>query len=302
MTFFSFRQFCRASLRSCRPTRGVIALFILVTFFVHASTTPPKPKPSIIALSPHITEMLFSMGAGEQIIATTEFSDFPEAAKKIPRIGNYLRLQIERIIELQPDYIIAWRNGSPSADLARLAQLGFNIVYSEPKKFTDIASDIKRLGKLSGHEKRANFLADQFLTRLDNIVNTYKNRPLLPAFYELWSKPLTTIAKGSWPQQHLDICGVDNVFYHATSAYPIVGIEQVMVKNIKLIIVPLSKNQTDKQGYSWGKWKNINAVKNQQFIYPNSDKMHRMTLRALDELQSLCAQVDKVRQFYANKM
>jgi vitamin B12 transport system substrate-binding protein len=279
-------------------TSSLLAAILLFGFCNTTQAKSKHTKPSIIALSPHLVEMLYSIGAGEQIIATTEFSDYPEAAKNIPRIGNYLRLQIERIIELQPDIIIAWRNGSPSDDLARLKKLGFNIIYSEPKTFVDIASDIKRLGKLSGHEKNANLLAEQFLTRLRNIVNRYKNKPLLSAFYELWSAPLTTIAKGSWPQQHLDICAARNVFYQAKSAYPIVGIEQVIIKNIDVIIVPLSAKQTDKKAYHWDKWQNITAVKNKQFIYPNSDKMHRMTLRALDELENLCLQLDEVRQFY----
>ena len=98
-----------------------------------------ESKPTIIALAPHIVEMLYDVGAGGQIIGTTAFADYPEQAKKIPRIGNYVRLQLERVIELQPDLIIAWKSGNPSDDLARLEQLGFNIVYSQPHTFEDIA-------------------------------------------------------------------------------------------------------------------------------------------------------------------
>ena len=280
-------------------TLMVFWLFVISTSY--ASTTTNSAKPRIISLSPHITEMLYSIGAGKQIIATTEFSDYPITAKSIPHIGNYLRLQIERIIELDPDYIIAWQGGSPSDDLARLKNLGFNILYSAPKKFTDIASDLITFGKISGHQNKANLLATSFLTRLKTIKNNYKNKTLINAFYELWSTPLTTIAKGSWPQQHLDICRANNVFYDTATPYPIVGIEQVMTKAIDVFIVPLSKGQTDKQGYNWTKWQQINAVKNKQFIYPNSDKMHRMTLRALDELESLCEKIDRVRQYYTHK-
>ena len=89
-------------------------------------------KPRIIALAPHIVEILYDIGAGDQIIGTTDFADYPEQAKLIPRIGNHAKLQIERVIALQPDLIIAWRSGNPSDDLNRLSQLGFTIVYSEP--------------------------------------------------------------------------------------------------------------------------------------------------------------------------
>ena len=121
---------------------------LLVTLFVFSGATYAelnnetnkelannKSKPSIIALAPHIVEMLYDVGAGEQIIGTTSFADYPEQAKKIPRIGNYVRLQLERVIELQPDLIIAWKSGNPSDDLALLEQLGFNIMYSQPHSF-----------------------------------------------------------------------------------------------------------------------------------------------------------------------
>ncbi len=292
---------CRASLRSGRPTL-ILLFFVMVCLSqqVCAHTQTTILKPSIISLSPHITEMLYSIGAGKQIIATTEFSDYPVAAKNIPRIGNYLHLQIERIIELKPDYIIAWQGGSPADDLDRLKKLGFNIIYSAPKKFTDIANDLITFGKISGHQNIANQLAAKFLTRLKGIKAQYKNKPSINAFYELWSTPLTTIAKGSWPQQHLDICRANNVFYDTATPYPVVSIEQVLTKKVDVIIVPLSKGQTDKQGYYWNKWPQITAVKNQQIIYPNSDKMHRMTLRALEELEHLCIKIDEVRGYYAN--
>jgi len=296
----AFLLVCRASLHSYRPILTFISVFFCFMVSANDLVFSPSTKtaPRIIALSPHIVEMLYSIDAGDQIIATTEFSDYPLAAKKIPRIGNYLRLQIERIVELKPDYIIAWQGGSPNDDLARLKKLGFNIIYSGPKNFTDIARDLQIFGKISGHQQTADKLALAFLKRLENIKTKYQHKPLISAFYELWSTPLTTIAKGSWPQQHLDICRATNVFYDTASAYPIVGIEQVINKNIQVIIVPLSSNQTDKQGYNWQKWPVINAVKNKQFIYPNSDKMHRMTLRALDELENLCEKIDEVRQFY----
>ena len=282
-----------------------LIIFLLVIVCV-AKTSFAKPalikaRPSIIALSPHLVEMLYAVGAGDQIIATSEYSDYPAAAKKIPRVGNYLHLQIERIIALQPDYIFAWRNGSPSADLARLTQLGFHIIYSDPKKLVDIAKEIKHFATLAGHRKVGILKANKFLSRLAAIKRQYQHKRLIPIFYELWPTPLSTIAKGSWPQQYLDICRAHNVFYNTDMPYPTVNIEQVITKPIDLIIVPLSKNQTDKHAYKWAKWPEIKAVKNKQFIYPNADEIHRMTLRSIDSLADLCQQIDKSRTFYKQR-
>ncbi len=259
-----------------------------------------KAKPSIIALSPHIVEMLYDIGAGEQIIGTTAFADYPEQAKNIPIIGNYLRLQIEKVITLKPDIIIAWKSGNPSDDLARLQQLGFNIVYSQPNTFEDVAKEMREFGEITGHKIQANEKAKKFLTELDVIKKQYQHKTKVVAFYELWSRPLTTVAKGSWPQQFLNVCGVDNPFKQVATPYPQVNIEKVLQTPIQLIIQPLSVNQTDKQGFNWQDWTVIPAVKNKKIIQPDADAMHRMTARSIRELKILCTSIDETRQWLLN--
>ena len=258
-------------------------------------------KPTVIALSPHIVEMLYDIGAGEQIIGTTSFADYPEQAKSIPIIGSYLRLQIEKVISLQPDYIIAWKSGNPSDDLTRLKQLGFNIVYSQPNSFEDIAKEMREFGQLTGHEAQAETKAKKLLNDLEEITNQHHDKTPITVFYELWARPLTTVAKGSWPQQFLDICQAKNPFKQASAAYPQINIETVLLTPIQLIIQPLSINQTDKEAYDWQNWPIIPAVENKQIIQPNADAIHRMSMRSLKELTKLCADIDKTRQLLLYK-
>ena len=272
--------------------------FISISLF---SVAAPVTKPSIIALSPHIVEMLYDIGAGEQIIGTTAFADYPEQAKNIPVVGNYLRLQIEKIITLQPDYIFAWKSGNPSDDLAKLKQLGFKIIYSQPNSFEDIAREMHEFGKVTGHEKQAQQKAKQLISELNKIKTQYQDSMPIAVFYELWSTPLTTIAKGSWPQQFLNICQANNPFKEVATPYPQVNIEKILQTPIQLIIQPLSINQSDKKGFNWQNWTIIPAVKNEQIITPNADAMHRMTMRSLKELQNLCTDIDKTRQWLHNK-
>ena len=271
--------------------------FLLINIAtVQAQTLAEEKKPTIIALAPHIVEMLYDIGAGEQIIGTTEHSDYPEQAKKIPRIGNYVRLQLERVIELQPDLIIAWKSGNPSDDLDRLTTLGFNVVYSQPHTFEDIAREIEHFAKLTGHTKQGKHLSEKFIADLNNIKAKYRAKSEIKVFYELWSRPLTTIAKGSWPQQHLNICGATNPFEQVSTPYPQVNIERVLQEPIALIIQPLSVNQKDREGFNWQDWSIIPAVKNNHIIKPDADALHRMTLRSLGELKKLCDDIDKIRQ------
>jgi vitamin B12 transport system substrate-binding protein len=273
-------------------------VFLNLSNTAHAiSTSEIKVKPSIIALSPHIVEMLYDIGAGEQIIGTTSFADYPEQAKKIPIIGNYLRLQIEKVIALQPDYIIAWKTGNPSDDLARLKKLGFIVVYSQPNSFEDIAEEMREFGQLTGHKAQAETKAQQLLNDLEKITSQYQNKTPITVFYELWSRPLTTVAKGSWPQQFLTICKAKNPFEQAAASYPQINIEKVLLTPVQLIIQPLSTNQTDKEAFNWQDWPVIPAVANKQIIQPNADAMHRMSMRSLKELKKLCADIDQTRQW-----
>jgi len=252
-------------------------------------------SPRVIALAPHIVEMLFDVGAGEQIIGTTGFADYPKQAEDIPRVGNYVRLQIEKVIELQPDIIFAWKSGNPSDDLERLSKLGFNIVYSQPNSFADIAKEMRQFAQLTGHKAQGDIVAAQFLQDLAKLEQQYHDKTPVNLFYELWSRPLTTVAKGSWPQQHINICRGHNAFEQAETPYPQVNIEKVLQAPIDVIIQPLSENQKDREGFNWEDWTSINAVKNNQIIKPDADALHRMTKRSLVELTKLCAEIDKVR-------
>ena len=266
--------------------------------FAHAVT--PK-KPSIIALAPHIVEMLYDIGAGEQIIGTTTYADYPESAKKIPRIGNHARIQIERVIELQPDLIIAWKSGSPSDDLGRLAQLGFKVIYSQPNTFEDIAIELRQFAVLTGHQVEGEKIAKAFEKKLADIKKTYQNKTKIIGFYELWSRPLTTIAKGSWPQQFLTACQVTNPFEQASTPYPQISIEQVLPASVQVIIQPLSSATKARETFPWQDWPMIPAVANNHIIQPNTDAMHRMTIRSLGALKDLCQAIDNTRnQLFAS--
>lgn len=280
--------------------RQIITYLIMLFLFSISSNsiaeTAEDKKPSIIALSPHIVEILYDIGAGDQIIGTTAFADYPEQAKEIPIIGNYLRLQIEKVIALQPDIIIAWKSGNPSDDLARLKQLGFNIVYSEPKNFGDIAKEMREFGSLTDNAKHAEKQAQKLLSELKLIKSHNQDKTPITVFYELWSRPLTTVAKGSWPQQFLNICQARNPFEEVGMPYPQVNIEKVLQEPIQLIVQPLSENQSDRTGFNWHKWPIIPAVKNKQIIQPDADAMHRMTMRSLNALKLLCADIDNTRE------
>jgi len=267
-----------------------------VSGIASAADTESAAPQRIVALAPHIVELLFSIGAGKQIIATTDYADFPPEAEDIPRAGSYAGLQVEKIIALKPDLILAWKSGNPEADLQRLEKYGQLVVYSDIVTLEDVAIELRQLGGLTGHSEKAEALADAYESDLAHLRETYSNAAPVTVFYELWSHPLTTVAANAWPQQQLVLCGADNPFKDQPQDYPHISLERVITQNPDVIIQPDHNGKTDINGIEWQRWPQLTAIKENQIIHPDADKAHRMTLRALDATRELCAEIDKVRQ------
>lgn len=285
--------------------RYLLGFGLLSFLYLHPSLSVAKEdsnnslqKRKIIALAPHIVESLYAIGAGEQIIGTTAHADYPADAKKILRVGNYARLQIEKIIQLKPDVIIAWKTGNPTDDLARLKKYQLKVIYSHPQTLEDVANELIMLGKITGREVAANIIAAKYMKKLQKIQQTYANQSKVSVFYELWSRPLRTVANQAWPQQQIQLCGATNPFANAIDDYPSIGLEQVLVSLPQVVIQPSQPNTDSPDGLNWPQWQHIPAVKNNFIFYPNADKLHRMTTRMLDEVVVLCEQIDTARQFY----
>ncbi|MBW0278375.1 cobalamin-binding protein [Shewanella xiamenensis] len=271
--------------------RRFIALGL--SFALLPAVAMAEPAQRIIALSPHAVEMLYAIGAGESIVAATDYADYPEAAKKIPSIGGYYGIQIERVLELNPDLIVVWDTGNKAEDINQLKNLGFKLYSSSPKMLEDVAKEIEELGKLTGRTEQASRVAADYRSELLRLrsENAAKSEPKV--FYQLWSTPLMTVAKNSWIQQIIGVCHGKNVFYDAASDYPQVSLENVLLTLPEVILQ--SEEEGNVKGIDWSKWTEIPAVKNQHIYQLNADLLHRATPRALLGVKAVCDALDKAR-------
>ncbi|EGM71607.1 cobalamin-binding protein [Shewanella sp. HN-41] len=272
--------------------QGAIGLFLGLCLFC-SSNVLAQPAKRIVALSPHAVEMLYAIGAGDAILATTDFADYPEAAKHIPRIGGYYGIQIERVLELNPDLIVVWDSGNKDEDIQQLKTLGFNLYASDPKTLEGVAKELEELGQLTGHIEEAREAAAAYRAQLMalRLENAKKTEPKV--FYQLWSTPLMTVSKNSWIQQIIDVCHGQNVFYAADSDYPQVSLENVLLTMPEVILQ--SQEEGNVKGIDWSQWPEIPAVKKQQIFQINADLLHRATPRALLGVQALCNALDSAR-------
>lgn len=266
---------------------------VALSLFISAASFAAEPAKRIVALSPHAVEMLYAIGAGESIVATTDHADYPEAALKIPRIGGYHGIQIERVLELNPDLVVVWGGGNKAEDIQRIKELGFQVFDSTPKTLQAVADELEALGELTGNQAKAATAAQAYRQELARLQQVNLAKAEVKVFYQLWSTPLMTVAQGSWIQQIIAVCHGNNVFVDSANEYPQVSLETVLLKMPEVILQ--SQDEGNIQGINWSQWPEIPAVKQQHIYQLNADLLHRASPRALLGVEALCEALDKAR-------
>ena len=255
----------------------------------------PKPAERIIALSPGATELLFAAGAGDKVIAAVTFSDFPEAAKALPRIGSYNRFDMEAIVAAEPDLIIAWKEGNPREQVAQLRDLGLPIYHGDQRDFQDIASTIKRLGILAGTEQKANAEAHRFLKGIEHFRHKYEGAAPVLTFYQVWVNPLMTANKNHFIGHALSLCGGDNIFADLPRLTPRIGVEAVLAADPEVIIA--GGMAEDDPGWldAWRSYTNLTAVQRGNLFFVPPSTLQRPSPRLLDGITLLCQNLETAR-------
>jgi len=259
-----------------------VSLFILAVSSLSAQAQYPQ---RIISLSPHTTELIFAAGAGDRLIGVSAYSDYPEAAKALPIVASYQQINIETILALKPDMIIYWQQGNAAADIDRLKKFGIPVYASKTGGLDDIAIQIQHLGKILGTESIANSVSDKYRQTLAALRAKYKNNPKQDLFYQIWPTPLMTVANDPWLQQQFELCGFNNVFKDSPVPYPVISVEQVLVKQPAVII---AGSVNDAELAQWQMWPSIPAVKNGNVFRVNPDVSHRFSPRVITGIKTLC--------------
>lgn len=257
------------------------------------AVTLQSPARRIISLAPHTTEMLFAAGAGAFVVGVAEYSDYPPEAKRIASVGSGVSLDLERILQLKPDLIVGWNNGSAAAQLAKLEALGIPVFKTEPHDFPTIASSLERLAHLAGTDAAGHAAAESFRARLKRLEATYRQRPTLRVFYQIWHSPLMTLNDDTTPSSVLRLCGAENIFGRLPQLAPTVGVEAVLKANPD-VIVASSGEQDDPFG-AWRRFPNLKAVARDNLLLIDGGVLNRSGPRILDGAEMLCKQLDAVR-------
>jgi iron complex transport system substrate-binding protein len=256
--------------------------------------TLQKPAQRVIAMAPHVTELLFTAGAGDKIVGAVTYSDYPEAAKKIPRVGDNRLIDLERVAAMKPDLIVIWMHGGFERQIEGLRKLGIPLFHSEPTKLEGIADNVVRLGQLMGTETVANAAAEDIRQQFTAMTRQYAKRPPVRLFYQVWDKPLYTLSNKSIASDAIRLCGGVNIFGDLKVTAPVVSVEAVLQENPEAIF------GTSEKDYGsinlWKPYPNMLAVKNNNLFRLDGELLNRAGPRMVVGTKALCEKIEEARQ------
>ncbi|HHJ15941.1 MAG TPA: cobalamin-binding protein [Gammaproteobacteria bacterium] len=254
-----------------------------------------QPAQRIVSLAPHTTELLFAAGAGDAVAGVASYSDYPPEARQRAHIGDSQNLNLEAIVALQPDLVVAWQGGNLTAQVERLQNLGLTVFYSDPHAPEDVASNLERLGHLAGSDAVAGKAASAFRDTYRQLQQRYSQRAPVRVFYEIWYQPLMTVNAGHLIDQVIRLCGGRNVFADLDTLTPTVSVEAVLAAQPEVIIVGAIPEQAQDWLQRWQDWPQLPAVQHRQLYDIHPDLLHRQTLRILQGAQLMCEQLEHAR-------
>ncbi len=253
------------------------------------------PAQRIVALAPHLAELVYLAGAGDRLVATVAYSDFPAPAATLPRIGDAFRFDLEQLVALEPDLVIAWDSGNPDAALATMDRLGLAVWRTEIRTMDDMAVLLEDLARAVGLPTSP--AAAELRTRWQSLQTRYADQRPLRYFYQVAERPLYTFNGEHLVSQGLSACGGVNVFADLPTLAPQIGAEAVIEADPELMLAGRFDADSDPLA-EWRSWPRLTAVQRQAFVLLPADQINRATPRMLDALESACERMAEHRSQY----
>lgn len=258
----------------------------------HQLEFPSSPQ-RVVTLAPHLTELVFAAGGGGRMVGAAQGSDYPESARALPEIGDSSGIDLERVLSLQPDLVLAWGSGNRAADLGRLRHLGLAVVVLEPRRLDDIPRHLRLLGRVLGTLPVAEAESRGFELRRASLRQRYRNAAPVSVLFEIWPQPLMTINGAHLISDVLGLCGGRNVFADLPQLSAAVSMETVLRIDPQAIVI--GSGAADAAAH-WQRHRSLAAVRNGHVFRVPPDLISRQTPRVLDAAELICADLERVRE------
>jgi len=247
------------------------------------------PPRRIVSLVPDITETLFALGLGDEIVGVTQFSDFPPAARKKPKVGPYIDINIEAVIDLKPDLILGSGAGNSRMQVKRLERLGLPVFVVYPKDLDGILTAIHRIAGVVGKEGKGKTIVREMKQRIEWVSQRVAGRGKPKVFLQIGRDPIFTVSRGSFAHDLISLAGGDNIAKDARIPYPSFSLEEVILRAPEVIIVSSMYVRGNHSHWldEWKKWTVLPAVRNNRLYPIDSDLIDRPSPRIVDGLEEM---------------
>ena len=254
-----------------------------------------QPATRIAALSPGATELVWAAGAGDQVVAVVDYSDYPPAARQVPSVGSHTRLDMERLLQLQPDLVIAWVTGNPAEQVRMLEDLGLPVFAIEPRSFEAVSQTIERLATLAGTETDGFAEAHRFRRGIAELRAQYAEAEPVPVFYQVWDEPLMTVNDDHLIGEMIQLCGGDNIFGDLERLVPRISTEAVVTGNPEAILTGGMGEENRHWLTRWEAFPELKATKQDNLFFIPPSLVQRPTPRMLEGTRLFCEKLEVAR-------
>jgi len=259
-----------------------------------SSQAAPAEPPTVVSLAPHITEILFAAGAGDHLLAVDSASDFPPDALTLPRIGDALRVNPERLLQLKPDQVWAWQSGQIGPELTRqLQQAGIGLTLAAPVRLDDIPALVRQAGLELDTRDQAERAAAALENQIAALRQDRHPGDAVTAFLEIGHEPLYTLARDPLTQDVLDTCDARNIYAGHTAVAPTISLEDVLHKKPQVVIMAYRDPAMLRERHRF--WERHLGLAPQALLNLDPDALYRPGPRLIDAAHELCEQLDHYR-------
>ncbi len=254
-----------------------------------------QPAKRVVSLAPFLTELVFDLGAGNRLVGTIAHSDYPAAARQVPRVGSFHRLDYERIVALQPDLVLLWLTGNGRDELQHLRRLGLKVFAVETTDLAGVGGSLVSLGRLLGREREGRQKAGAYRQQLKSLTTHYAHRTPVRVFFQVWDQPLMTVGGPQLITSILRRCGARNIF--ADQPRPALTVsEEAVIRRRPQAIVATGEESQGQPFSRWHTLKSIPAVRGHHLILLDTETLGRATPRVLEGMARLCGALERVRR------
>lgn len=266
---------------------------VFVTDDVGRSIHVQTPAIRIVALEPFLTELVFAVGAGRQLVGVSFESRFPVDTFSIPKVRNAATFMIEQMAQMKPDLVLAWAESIDPDEVERISSSGTNIFVAQSRRLDDVPRLLGAIGTMTGHDASA--IADTYTRRLDQLRALNAKKVKVSAFVEIRHRPLTTISSRHFLSDALEICRAENVFSTQVAITPEVYWEQVFRRSPQVIVGFGSASNAEEFERNWSVRRGLDAVRTERLVFVDSEVIQQPTTRTPEQVLQLCERIDRVR-------